>query len=76
MTQLSPHFTPEKWLLQLFSSKAACAGGVIRRQTRDGERLIGRTQFEAELARRGFHAVENADQIVIFCNQQPVRVIR
>jgi len=76
MTQLSPHLTPEKWLFQLFSSKAACDGGVIRRQARDVERLVGRQRFEAELARRGFHAVENAGQIVIFCNQQPVRVIR
>ena len=58
MTQLSPSLTPEKWLFQLFSSKAACTGGVIRRQARDVERLVGRTRFEAELARRGFHAVE------------------
>jgi len=76
MTQLSPNLSPEKWLYQLFSSRAACEGGVIRRQSRDIERLVGRMRFEAELTRRGFHAVENAGQIVIFCNQEPVRVIR
>lgn len=76
MTQLSPHLTPEKWLFQLFSSKAACEGGVIRRQSRDVERLVGRARFEAELLRRGYHAVENSGQIVIFCNQQPIRVTR
>lgn len=76
MTQLSPHLTPENWPFQLFSSRAACEGGVIRRQSRDVERLMGRARFEAELLRRGHHAVENAGQIVIFCNQQPIRVIR
>ncbi|GHG95382.1 hypothetical protein [Pseudodonghicola xiamenensis] len=76
MTQLSPGLSPERWLYQLFSSRAACEGWVIRRQTRDVERLVRRTQFETELARRGFHAVENGGQIVIFCNQEPVRVIR
>lgn len=76
MTQLSPHLTRESWLFQLFSSKAACEGGVIRRQRRDVERLVGMDRFRAELARRGFHAFENAGQIVVFCNQQPVYVIR
>ena len=76
MTQLSPHLTAEKWLFQLFSSKAACDGGVICRQARDIERLVGMQRFEAELDRRGFHAVQNAGQLVVFCNQQPVSVIR
>lgn len=76
MTRLAPPLCPENWLLQLFSSRAACEGGVIRRKTRDVERLVGRARFEAELARRGFHAVENAGQIVIFCNQDPIHVIR
>jgi len=64
------------WVLDLFSSKAARQGAVIRRQTRDIERYVGWTAFEAELARRGYHAVENAGQVVIFCNQDSVRVIR
>ena len=67
--------TPEQWLGMLFSSRAAREGRVIRRQLRDIDRYIGRNRFEAELARRGYHAVENAGQMVIFCNQEPIRVI-
>jgi len=29
-----------------------------------------------ELHRRGFRAVENAGQMVIFCNREPVRIVR
>lgn len=67
--------TPDTWLAGIFSSKAARDGLVIRRQVRDIDRYYGRDAFEAELARRGFHAVENAGQMVIFCNQEPVRIV-
>ncbi|WP_050927755.1 hypothetical protein [Aestuariivita boseongensis] len=76
MTQLDRHLSAEGWLLHLFSSKAAASGSVVRRRSADMERYVGRARFEAELARRGFHAIENAGQIVVFCNQEPVRVIR
>jgi len=66
----------QKWLIQLFQSQSAAKGGVIRRQRRDIERQIGWGRFCIELERRGFHAVENAGQVVIFCNQDPVRIIR
>ena len=39
------------------------------------DRIVGRAAFEAELRRRGFSAVENAGQIVIFCNREPLRRI-
>lgn len=65
----------EAWLQHLFSSKAAQNGAVIRRKSRDIERYVGRAAFEAELKRRGYHAVENAGQIVIFCNQEIIRLI-
>lgn len=75
MTALPPHLTPERWLRQLFSARAACDGAVVRRKIRDVERIVGRAAFEAELRRRGFRAVENAGQLVIFCNREPVRLI-
>jgi tRNA U55 pseudouridine synthase TruB len=71
---LSP-LSPEMWMLDMFSSKAARSGTVIRRKIRDIERHVGRAEFEEELKRRGYHAVENAGQMVIFCNQQPIRVV-
>ena len=70
-TQLSP----EAWMRHLFSSQAARDGAVIRRKVRDIERYVGRAAFEAELRRRGYHAVENSGQLIIFCNQDPIRVI-
>jgi hypothetical protein len=52
-----------------------CEGGVVRRNLRDIERYVGRDTFERELRRRGYHAVENAGQLIIFCNQEPIRLI-
>ena len=37
------------------------------------ERFAGMDRFMAEIRRRGFQAVENSGQIVIFCNRAPVR---
>ena len=65
----------DAWMQHLFSSQAAHKGAVIRRKIRDIERYVGRATFEAELKRRGFHAVENAGQMVIFCNQEPIHLI-
>ena len=75
MSTLPACISPEIWLRQLFSAKAAIDGGVIRRQVRDVERILGRSLFEAEVRRRGFHLVENAEQYVIFCNAEPVRIV-
>lgn len=66
----------DAWLQQLFRSQAAAKGGVIRRQKRDIERLLGWDRFWQELKRRGFHAAENAGQVVIFCNQDAERIIQ
>lgn len=70
-----PPLEPEQWLRQLFSSKAARSGGVVRRKVRDAERIVGRPALAAEVRRRNFRMVENAGQFVIFCNDAPVRVI-
>ncbi len=67
--------SPDQWMLDLFSSQAAAGGGVIRRKLRDIERYVGLREFEQELRRRGYHAVENAGQLVIFCNREPIRVV-
>lgn len=71
-----PPISPEQWLQRAFSARAAISGGVIRRQTRDIDRIVGRARFLQELERRGFHAVENGGQTVIFCNAAPVRILR
>jgi hypothetical protein len=37
------------------------------------DRFVGREAFLAEMRRRGFSVVENAGQLVIFCNREPIR---
>lgn len=75
MSTLPACITPDQWLRQLFGTKAAVDGGVIRRQVRDVDRILGRASFESEVRRRGYRMVENAGQYVIFCNRETVRIV-
>jgi hypothetical protein len=75
MTTLPMTISPDRWVIQLFSAKSVAEGGIIRRKVADVERLIGRKRFLYEVNRRGFHAVENAGQFIIFCNQDPVDLL-
>ena len=67
--------TAEQWIRHLLRAKAALDGGVVRRKVRDMERVVGRDRFLAEMARRGFTVVENAGQVIVFCNREPVRLL-
>jgi hypothetical protein len=49
---------------------------VVRRSLHDVDRIVGRERFLSELDRRGFQAVVNAGQVVIFCNREPLRRLR
>ena len=62
-------------MAHLFGSKAAAKGGVVRRNLRDVEAVVGWDRFKTELARRGFRAVVNGGQVVVFCNAEPVRIV-
>ena len=75
MLHMPPPISADHWLDQLFSSKAARDGHIVRRKLAHVERYVGRERFYRELSRRGYHAVENAGQVVVFCNQEPVHVI-
>lgn len=75
MTGLPMTISPDRWVVQIFSARSAAEGGIVRRKVADVERLIGRERFLYEVRRRGFRAIENAGQFVIFCNRQPVRVL-
>ena len=70
------YLSPEMWLRHLFSAKAAHNGGVVRRKVRDVERFVGLAAFEREIARRGYFAVVNGVDIIVFCNREPVRPLR
>ena len=75
MNNLPEVISPERWIVQIFSAKKAAEGGILRRKVADVERLLGRQRFLHEVQRRGFHAIENADQFIIICNQDPLRVL-
>ena len=62
-----------QWLNAVFAAKAAQRGGIVRRSIRDVDREVGRDAFLAEVRRRGFAAVENGGQIVVFCNAEGLR---
>jgi len=76
MAALPEYLTPELWLDQLFSSAEAKRGGIVKRQVRDVERLVGRAVFAREVRRRGFRALQNGRHFIIFCNQHPLLVVR
>ena len=76
MSHLVNTLSPDIWFAQLFATKSAQRGGVVRRAIRDVERIMGRAAFETRVRERGFQAIENGDQYVILCNRLPVRLIR
>jgi hypothetical protein len=57
---------------QMFATKTALDGGVIRRKVSDVERLVGRDAFLSAMSKRGFRVVENAGHFVVFCNLDDV----
>lgn len=66
--------TPQEWMRQMFATKTALDGGVIRRKVTDVERLVGREPFLSAMRKRGFRVVENAGHFVIFCNSDAVHL--
>ena len=75
MPTLPAVITPDRWIIQLFSARAVAEGGIVRRSLTDVERLVGRERFLHEVRRRGFRAVENAGQVIIFCNRDDVHIL-
>jgi len=63
---------PDVWLAQFLGSGEARLGGVVKRQIRDVERIVGREKFLSEVERRGFQAVRNGRHYVVVCNSAPV----
>ena len=72
-----PHrFTsPDVWINQIFSARAAVTGGVIRRNVDWVEREIGLERFHHEVRKRGFHLMRAGRQYVILCASEPVQFL-
>lgn len=58
---------------KVFEARSARQGRVVRGRLRDIKLIAGQSNFEAEVRRRGYHAVQNGDQVIVFCNNQPAR---
>ena len=65
---------PDLWLEQVFSAKAAAAGGVVRRNRSWVATEIGLGRFEEEIRSRGFHLIEAGQQLVVICHSGPIRL--
>lgn len=63
------------WCDTVFAAKAARSGGIVRRALRDVEREVGRQAFIAEVSRRHFHLIECADQFIVICRDDDLRVL-
>ncbi|MDF1669580.1 MAG: N-(5'-phosphoribosyl)anthranilate isomerase [Roseovarius sp.] len=72
LTRLSP---PEPWIAQLFGTKSARKGAVVRRSCAWVEREVGRERFFQEIEKRGFHLIETADQFLVICHNGPIRFV-
>ena len=72
MHELALPVTSQEWMWQMFATKTALDGGVVRRKVSDVERLVGRDAFLAAMKKRGFRVVENAGHFVVFCNSDDV----
>ena len=76
MRDLPAQIDPTLWMRSVFTSRDAGRGGVIKRQVRDVERIVGREVFLAEVERRGWQALENGRHFIVCCNAQPIRRVR
>lgn len=76
MPPLPAPISPDRWIGRLFGARIAAEGGIVGRKVSDVERLVGRRRFLHEIDQRGYRVVENAGQCVIFCNRDPVIVLR
>ena len=66
---------PEPWMAQLFNTKAARRGAVVRRSVAWVEREVGHVRFFDEVRKRGFHLIRTANQYVIICHNGPIDIL-
>lgn len=65
----------DPWMRQMFETRAAKRGAVVRRSMAWVDREVGRDRFLAELKRRGYHVIQTADQFIVVCHDGPIRLL-
>ena len=76
MEKQPPHTSPQAIVADVFGTKLVRDGKVLRRSLRDIERYFGRDAFIEDVYRRGFRAIKTAGHVIIYCNLEPVRILR
>jgi len=74
--QPSAHPTPDRFLAQIFDDGPSGDDRIVKRRVREVEEIVGRHDFVAALRSRGYRAVQNGGEFVIFCNHDPVVIVR
>lgn len=67
--------TPDSWIDQIFATKAARRGAVVRRSVAWVTREVGQDRFISEIRARGYHLVRTADQYIIICHAGPIDIL-
>lgn len=75
MNSVTRFSEPEFWLDQLFATKAAQKGAVVRRSMAWVDREVGRDLFVHEVRTRGFHLIRTADQYIVVCHSGPIDIM-
>jgi len=65
----------DPWIDQMFSTRAARRGAVVRRSMSWVDREVGREEFLAEIRERDYHVIQTADQFIVVCHNGPIRVL-
>jgi hypothetical protein len=75
MQMLTRQSPPDIWIDQMFSTKAARRGAVVRRSLAWVDREVGRDRFIMEIRRRGYHLIRTADQFIVICHSGPINIL-
>ena len=65
----------QDWLDQIFTTKSAQTGGLVRRKIVDVNREISQEALELEVRRRGYHMLRCGGHFVILCKSDPITLI-
>jgi len=75
MFETRPIAPNDKWIGQMFATKAARRGAVVRRSMAWVEREVGRDRFLAEIRRRNYHLIQTAGQYIVICHDGPINLL-
>lgn len=67
--------TDDKWIAQMFATKSARRGSVVRRSIGWVDREVGRDAFLKEMKQRNFHVIKTADQFIVVCHNGPIQIL-